>query len=444
MSRPLARPEVAGRAPPPMSRVVFVNRYFFPDHSATSQILSDLAFALAHSERAVSVVTSRHRYDDPHADLPPAQKAMGVEIYRVPTTRFGRSGLCGRGLDYLSFYREAHRALRRLIGPGDIVVAKTDPPLLSIVAMHAARSRGAHLVNWLQDLYPEVAAALDVPLLKGPAARTLAGLRDRSLHAASANVVLEVGMAQRVVARGLPSGKVHIIPNWCDDVAIQPVAPADNPLRQEWGLANKFVVGYSGNLGRAHEFATVLDASERLRDHPGIVFLMIGGGHGFDELIRGVKARDLEHIFCFKPYQHRDALNQSLCVADLHWISLRPELEGLIVPSKFYGVAAAGRPIVAITAAEGDVARLVQQHGCGLVIAPGRAAELADALLSLAANPDRAREMGRRARVMLDTLFTRRRAIGLWRALLEQIDAEIHLGRAAATPASSSPGTASL
>jgi colanic acid biosynthesis glycosyl transferase WcaI len=408
-----------------MSRIIFVNRYFYPDHSATSQILTDLAFALGESGRSVSVVTTQQRYDDPRAHLPRQEKTRSVDIHRVLTTQFGRSALWGRGMDYLSFYRGAYQALRRLTQPGDILVAKTDPPLISLVAMQVARSHSAHLVNWLQDLYPEVAVELGVPFLKGPVIGAISSLRDRSLKAAAANVVLEQRMAERVLDRGVAADKVHVIPNWSDDERIVPVARHDNFLRRAWGLNDEFVVGYSGNLGRAHEFMTVLTASERLRDHPTIRFLMIGGGHQFDELVRGTKARGLAHLWQFKPYQDHDALKLSLGVPDIHWISLKPALEGLIVPSKFYGIAAAGRPVIAITAPDGDIARLVRQHGCGIVITPGDATALTDALTSLAASPVRTDEMGRRARAMLNALFTRQHACTRWSDLLDQIGAGI-------------------
>lgn len=406
-----------------MARIIFVNRYFFPDHSATSQILSDLAFALAAGGRDVAVVTSQQRYDHPDARLPRAQTERGVAIHRIATTRFGRAGLATRGLDYLSFYSAAFAALCRLARRGDIVVAKTDPPLLSIVAMLAARRRGACLVNWLQDLYPEVAVALGVPLLRGLPAAALAALRDRSLRAAIANVVLEQGMAERLRDRGIAAEGIEVIPNWTDDTAIVPISAGDNPLRWAWGLTGKFVVGYSGNLGRAHEFATVLDASERLRDHPTIMFLMVGGGHNFDALVRCVHDRGLDHLYCFRPYQDRSRLNHSLAAPDVHWLSLKPDLEGLIVPSKFYGIAAAGRPIISITAADGDLARLVQKHRCGLAVRPGDGATLAAELRRLAANPQDARAMGRRARAMLDAQFTRQQALARWTALFTRIDA---------------------
>ena len=170
---------------------------------------------------------------------------------------------------------------RRGCGQGDIIVAKTDPPLVSVVAMAAARRKSAGLINWLQDLYPELAVELGVPLMQGPLAAGLAELRNRSLRSAEATVVVGNLVGQKVQALGIPSKRIHVIPNWCDDLKIQPLAQPENPLRQAWGLQGKFVFGYSGNLGRAHEFDTVLAAAELLREDPRIVFLMIGGGKRF-------------------------------------------------------------------------------------------------------------------------------------------------------------------
>ncbi len=404
-----------------MQRIIFLNRFFFPDHSATSQILSDLAFHLSASGHHVHVVTSQQRYGDPEARLPAEETVRGVHIHRVATTRFGRSALAGRGLDYLSFYVSMRRCVLALAGPGDIVVAKTDPPLLCVLAMQAARRRGARLVNWLQDLYPEVAIQLGVPMLRGPVGRGVTYLRDRSLTAADANVVPGESMAARVLSRGAAPERVHIIPNWADDESIVPVPHAENPLRRDWGLEGKFVIGYSGNLGRAHEFDTVLGAAERLREHAHVVFVFIGGGHQFDELARRVAKRDLDRTVRFFPYQDHAALKYSLSAADLHWVSLRPEMEGLIFPSKFYGIAAAGRPVIAIAAKDSEIARLVLRHDCGIVIEPGNAEALAEALLLLSADAKRRAAMGASARAMLDVNFTRRHGFAHWLRMLENV-----------------------
>src|SRR5580704_805766 len=325
-----------------MPRVFFLNRFFPPDHSATSQLVGDVATYLVTCGYDVHVVTSQQLYDQPQARLPAQDTLKGVHVHRVATTQFGRSNLLGRAVDYVSFYVSAWRMLRAAAQPGDILVAMTDPPLISIVTMAVANRRGAHLVNWLQDIYPEIAVELDVPFLKGPVFSLIANLRDRSLKAAAANVVVGNRMADGVTARGIAADRIHVIANWCEDDNIHPVSPSKNPLRREWKLEDKFVVGYSGNLGRAHEFDTVLAAADRLKSNPEIIFLCIGGGHLMKRLAECVRERNLGN-FRFMDYQDQSTLGLSLCVPDVHWISLLPQVEGLIVPSKIYGIAAAGR-----------------------------------------------------------------------------------------------------
>ena len=205
-------------------------------------------------------------------------------------------------------------------------------------------------------------------------------------------------MAQKLSQLDVASDRINVIPNWCDDEAIVPVGKDANPLRAEWLLQNKFVVGYSGNLGRAHEFETVLAASKRLKNSPDIVFLLIGGGHGNADLARRVQEAGLSDKFHFLPYQGNEILKYSLSVPDVHWISLRPQLEGLIVPSKVYGIAAAERPIIAVTAKDGEIARLIKAHGCGLIVEPGNSEEMAKAILQLSTNDEARIGMDLRAR----------------------------------------------
>jgi colanic acid biosynthesis glycosyl transferase WcaI len=407
-----------------MRRLIFINRFFAPDHSATSQILSDLAFDLAGAGREVHLVTSRQIYDDPKAALPERETISGVDVHRVASTGFGRAALLGRSIDYVSFYRSVRRCLVELVRPGDIVIAKTDPPLMSVVARPVARRGGARLVNWLQDIYPETAVELGVPFMRGPVAASLAALRNATLREAAATVVVGDLMARKVKTLGAPAERIHVIANWCNDEDIGLVASADNPLRQQWGLTDKFVLGYSGNLGRAHEFATVLAAAERLRDERRMAFLMIGGGKRFDELSAEVQARGLAGSFRFLPYQARTLLSYSLGAADAHWVSLDPRLESLMVPSKFYGIAAAGKPIVVIGHPNGELGRLVQDNACGFAIAPGDSEALTATLRHLLNAPRTVLDMGARARQMLAAHFTRRQGLERWRRLLDKLDTE--------------------
>lgn len=404
-----------------MQRLIFINRFFCPDHSATSQMLSDLAFHLAGIGNDVRVVTGTQIYGDPKTALPRYEILRRVRVHRVASTRFGRAGLFGRLIDYLSFHWSAWRCLKKIVQPGDIVVAKTDPPLVSVVAIAAARRNGARLINWLQDVYPEIAVRLGVPGVRGPAASVLAAVRNRSLRQANANVVVGHLMGRTIMSFGVPARRIHVIPNWCADDEIKPLDHAENPLRRAWGLENKFVVGYSGNLGKAHEFGTVLAAAERLHEHPRILFLMIGGGGQFHELARTIKVRRLDSLFRFVAYQERKMLSYSLAAPDIHWISLNPALEGLIVPSKFYGIAAAGKPMIVIAAKDGELAKLVLEHRCGVVISPGDGGALACALLRLSNDAAGLGEMGRRARAMLEAHFTRAQGLARWVTLLSEI-----------------------
>ncbi len=142
-------------------KLLFVNRFFFPDHSATSQILSDLAFELAGRGYQIEVITSFLSYDGSRK-LKRRETVRGVTVIRLPTSAFGRGKLLGRAIDYLTFYLAAFFCLMRRVQRGDIVVAKTDPPLLSLLTAPVCRLKGAWAVNWLQDLFPEVAEALDL------------------------------------------------------------------------------------------------------------------------------------------------------------------------------------------------------------------------------------------------------------------------------------------
>jgi colanic acid biosynthesis glycosyl transferase WcaI len=409
-----------------MKRLIFVNRFFFPDYSATSQILTSLVSHMAASGREVHVITSNQLYDNPNAGLAAIDNVNGVHVHRISSTKFGRSGLLGRSMDYLSFYASVFISMLRIVKPQDILIAETDPPLTSILAMCAARWRKAHLINWLQDIYPEVAVELGVKIFDGPLGQILSRIRDWSLNAATLNVVLGQHMATMVLSRGVAADQVYTIPNWCDDASIHPIDHADNPMRHDLQLDDKFVVGYAGNLGRAHEFHTVLGAAERLRDHPNLVFVFVGGGHYVSQLADLARARGLERLFRFVPYQNPfqnpTALNQALNLADVHWLSLRPELEGLIVPSKFYSIAAAGRGIIAITDKQGEVAQIVDKFGCGRVIEVNDSASLAESLSFLSANPGPCKMMGQRARKMLDENFSCRQALERWSSLFEQVD----------------------
>lgn len=401
-------------------RVVFVNRYFFPDQSATSRMLSDLAFRLAERGVAVVVVTSRQLYEDPRADLASHEVVNGVIIHRVATATRGRARLLGRALDYASFHVAAGVELLEMLASGDVVVAKTDPPLISIVVSRVAQLRGAVLVNWLQDLFPEVATVLTPNLVPTWVRRQLVAARDRSLRRAAMNVVLGESMQHRLLAAGIEAARIRVVPNWSDMDSIVPQPVAASATRQRHGLGDRFVIGYSGNLGRAHEFDTLIGAARLLRSDPRFAFLITGSGAKADALRDSVRAEGLDSFY-FQPFQPAQLLSDSLAAADVHFVSLLPALEGLVVPSKIYGILAAGRPALFVGAPEGDLARMLRDHECGISVAVGDSERLAAELRELVTAPLRLVSMGRKARELGIARYTSEHAVADWLTFLAAI-----------------------
>lgn len=400
-------------------KIIFINRFFAPDHSATSQILSDLAIDLATQGQPVHVITSRMRYDDPLACLSCEAEVDGVQVHRIWSSRFGRHFLPGRAIDYLTFHLTAAFKLFQWARRGDRVVVLTDPPLLAVTLWPIIRLRRALLLTWNHDIFPEVAVLLGVGLFGKQPLRLLRWLRNHAWQQATHNVALGNRMAERLQQEGISPAQIRIIHNWSDGQAITPIAAEANPLRAAWGLTGHFVVGYSGNLGRAHELDTLLAAAEALKHHPTIRFLFIGGGAGQARLAERIQTAQLTNIL-LQPYQPRAMLPYSLTLPDIHWVSLWPELEGLIVPSKWYGILAAGRATLYIGDRRGEIPALLQTAGCGVTCEIGDSPTLTRQLLTWAENPQICHQMGEAARQLFMERFDRPIALTAWQQLLRE------------------------
>jgi colanic acid biosynthesis glycosyl transferase WcaI len=407
-------------------RIFLFNRFYAPDLSATSQLAGDLAAHLVGEGFEVHAVAGARAYDGA-GGLAREEVIAGVRVHRVRAPAFGRAGLIGRALAYLWLYVAFAWRAWRMLRRGDIALVLTDPPLLLVPLGAVARWRGARVVNWLQDLYPEVAYKLRVGPFAAPGGRllfrALAALRDHALRGAARNVVIGARMG-RMLAQTLPAARTVIIPNWADDEAIRPMPAPNHPLRALWGLEGKFALAYSGNLGRAHDWTTLLDAADLLRARDDIAFLLIGDGFHRASLRRAAEARGLGERFRFVAYQMRERLALSLTAADAHWACLRPELEGCIVPSKVYGVAAAGRPCLFIGAADGEVGGMVREFSCGLQIDMGDARGLADAIQRLADDVALRALMGENARRMIDERFSKAAALARFTEELRAVAAQ--------------------
>jgi len=383
----------------------FIHQYFFPDHSSVSQVISQIAFYLAGNGEAVSVICSQNRYDGAQgSSLPSTDRTRGVDIYRCWGPSFGRGSLAGRILDMASFYLLS--GIRLLISPpAETNVFLTNPPFFSVVGALFRKIRGGRFVYILMDVYPDIMVRAGMLKEGGCFTRILRWISRFTVSSADTVIVLGEDMRQVAICSGAPSEKVVIIRNWADPIKICPIAHEENRFRREWGLYGKFVVEYSGNLGVSHSFEDLLAVAESVADNDDIRFLFIGGGIRFRELERAVASRGLGNVIMM-PYQKSSDLAHSLSAGDVHYVSLRTGFEGLVVPSKAYGIMAAGRPMIYQGDEKGDIAQMIKRERCGIVIPEGDRERLKEGILRFYRDRAMVARMGMFARRALEEKYS--------------------------------------
>ena len=402
--------------------IVLLNQAFHPDVVATAQMAKDLADSLAARGHTVTAIASRSLYGQAGATLPPRETlAVGkgrIEIHRVGASLFGKAGIAARLADFALFYLLAAFKVLSIPRP-DVVVGFTTPPFIALLGIICRWLRGSRAIHWVMDLYPDVPVACGMMKPTGPLHAVLDAVSRWILRQSDTNVVLGRCMQERVLAKGTPAGKVAFIPVWADLAGVEPVPSERNTLRREWAPNNELLVMYSGNLGIAHDVATMLDAMRRLKDEAGIKFVFVGSGKRRAEVESFASMNGLTNV-AFLPYQPREKLGESLSAGDLHLVSLREGAEGCIVPSKLFGIMAVARPALFIGSPKSEIARVLDESGGGLAFREGEGEKLSQTILQLRADMQRRRDMGDRALAGLKGKYDRDTACAQWIALLEQ------------------------
>ena len=411
-------------------RVLLFNRSYWPDAEATGQLLTELCEDLA-AAFDVTVVAGQPNQNPGKVKFRRRGRQLrnGVRILRVWNTRFPKRFLPGRAVNLLSYLAGAALAALRVQRP-DIVVVETDPPLLCLLGAFLRWWYGAKLVVYLQDIYPDIAIALD-KLPNGRMTQSLRKLMFGIYRRADRVVVLSRDMEQLLIRSGVAPRKISCIPNWVDTAHIVP-QKRQNAFRAEHGLDGELVVMYSGNMGLCQRLDDVLAAADRLRDRSDVLFLLIGDGASRISLQQTARRLALPNVR-FLPYQPRQHLAESLSAADLHLIPLDPRITSCLMPSKLYAVLASGSPLLAVAPDDCELAELTRRHDIGVVIPPSQPEVLADRIRLIADHPWDLEEMGRRARRVAEDRYDRRRMTRRFGGMLSRLlgpGAGPQLGRA--------------
>lgn len=301
---------------------------------------------------------------------------------------------------------------------GDLVLIVSNPPFIGLLGPVLRRLRQLNYIFLFQDLFPRTAVISGVLPAAGPVTGFWQWLMKRVCRQSAATVVLSESMRRRLAKDMGQSLPLHVIHNWAVEKA-ESTSRSDNPFAKAHGFQKRFTLQYSGNYGRLHELLTLLDTARILKSHP-VQFVFIGGGSKQFQIDVYREAFSLSNVLRL-PYQPRSTLPESLGACDLAAIGLVPGGEDSMAPCKFYGILASGRGVVLVARRTCDLAELVQREGIGVVVEPGESDALAQVLLELSRNPERAEKMGLRARALYLERFGRERSLNAYATLLEQL-----------------------
>ena len=341
-------------------RILLLNQFFPPDTAATGQLLADVAGQLNRRGHEVHVVCSRRSYGGGGEVYPAEDVFSGAVVHRLAATGFGRRCRAGRVLDYLSFYFLAARRVMQLPRM-DACLCLTTPPFIALLGARLVARRKTSLVCWTMDLYPEIAAALGVLPGDGLVHRFFKRLAAGIYRSSNAVIALGEVMAEALRAAGADPEKISVVHNWVPSDAIE-----CSPLPE----GEPFTIMYSGNLGMGHQLDTALRGVAGLDRHSDVRVRFVGDGKMREplELMAGELGLDCVQ---FAPPCALSELSRSMAASHVQIVSQRPGTQGLIVPSKVYGILSAGRPSLYIGPGDTEIAGLIRDSDSGILVEDG-------------------------------------------------------------------------
>lgn len=386
----------------------------------TSTYYRDLLPHLVGVGYEVRVVISDAIYRDDARSFTRMMAAEGVSVDLIKLGRRRAGHGRARAMVYARYILAA--APLSLLGrPADVNLFLTQPPLFFLWGLMLKLLRRQKYVIVVLDLYPDVLVESGLASRHGLLVR-LAGWLVRLAHR-NADGVLVIGRCtrERMIRDGVRPDRIHLVPNWPPtDVRIVP--RLENPLRDQLGIGDRFVVMYSGNMGVSHRFDDILQVARRFRDEDGIRFVFAGDGPRRPEVERAAVKGGLQNVMLL-PFQPAEKLIESLALGDLHFVSLRKGFEALVVPSKTYGVLGVGRPVVYQGARSGEIARMIEEERVGVVVDVGDVDGLQRAVMAYWTGHDRVETEGRRARELALGRYSRQAALGRYAAALASLAA---------------------
>jgi colanic acid biosynthesis glycosyl transferase WcaI len=396
--------------------VLILSLVFPPDSVSTAEIMGDLALELRDRGHRVTVLTTVPHYNpgaaaDARQPLRPFWGRLlqrsdfrGITAYHVQMPAKSPR-VAGRILGWIGFHVVSTIAGVITVPKPAVILAPSPPLSIGVSAWIIAALRRGRFIYNVQEIYPDIAVNLGA-LKNARAIRALEALERFVYRKAAVVTVIADRMRRRLIDKGVPPGKVQVVPNFVDLDRLTPV-PRDNPFSRQHRLTDTFSVTYAGNMGPAQGLDTILDAARLLSPADGdIRFLLIGEGTLRQTLTAAAASVPAGNVTVL-PYQPNELMPQIYSASDVSLVPQAAATGSDAIPSKVYRIMATGRPLIAVTDPQSDLAALVREAGCGVVVAPGDAAALADVVRRAAADRGAWDAMGKRGRAHVAAHYSR-------------------------------------
>jgi colanic acid biosynthesis glycosyl transferase WcaI len=404
-------------------KILILAQHYAPEEVSGAVLATQLATDLAVRGHQVSFVTSAPSY--PQGCVFPGYRnrlffretISGVKVIRVWSYIHPQKTFWRRLLNYGTFSAAAVWG-GLFAGKPDVILSASPPFPLGIAAWLIKSVWGVPWVLRVEDLYPDVAIAMGA--LKNRWGIAFFKSLEKWLYQKSDHIsVISIGFLSILKKKGVAEHKISVIPVWADPDIIQPL-PKVNDFSKQYGLEEKFVVLYSGNLGLTSALDEVIDAAKLLEDQKRVVFLIIGEGVFKARLAKRAQQENLNNVI-FLPFQPLHDVPIILATADFSLVTLNQNSSDTSLPMKTFSIMASGRPILAVAPGRSELAALVREADCGQVVEPGESEKLANTIVEFIDRPQRMVEMGQNGRKRLLADFSRDHCIRLYETLLSGI-----------------------
>ncbi|PKP61698.1 hypothetical protein CVT91_02205 [Candidatus Atribacteria bacterium HGW-Atribacteria-1] len=397
-----------------MKKILIISEPFYPQVAAIGQLLTDLSEDLINAGYKVKVITGNpNNIFVKNNTIPRKEKYKGIEIIRLKNTTFSKYRMAGRVLNYLTFHFLVFSRVLFCERP-DLVFVLSTPPFISFSGLMLKILKKSKVIYNVQDLFPDLAVELgklNNKLFIGFLKKLSVLIVRKVDKVVVVGEYMEKKIREELLKETSENNHIITIHNWADGDKIKVLRGdiEDNFLRKKWGLEGKFVVLYSGNIGYLHEFDTIISAADFLAKEglEEIVFVFVGEGIKKNYIEEKTREKGLSNIVFF-PYQPREMLTYSLGLANVSLVTLEKGFEGMVVPSKIYGILASGRPVIAVVGGESEIVEIIRKGKCGKIVKIRDYQALVNNIMDYYKNSKKCREDGLNGRRCFEKNFDRK------------------------------------